>query len=538
MSVVLGIDLATGDARVLAVDAETGEHLAERSTALPTTSTAWQNGATREQPAVYAEAVFGLIRAVVGALGPRSADIAALSTTGTSGTVVPTDADGRPSGNALLYNDPRGTAEAAALAGAGLGIRPSAALARAGWMHAHTPAARYLFTPDVVAAALAGEVLPSDTSHALKSGIDPVAASWNDRAVELVRIPLASLPSLVAPGRAIGVVSPAVAASLGLPAGVLIVSGMTDGSTAQLATGAVRPGDTVGVLGTTLVLKAASAAQLTDGASGIYSHVAPDGTFWAGGASNTGAGVLRHGLTAGLDVREADRAAVELGVSPVVSYPLAGRGERFPVVDAAFGGFDVNLAGAPYSYGAAGAGAWAEPAVVRFRAVLEGVAFVERLGIERLAALAAAGGGAAGGGAAAGGAASDAHDAGSAGDGGRRGFHHLGGGASGSTVWNTIRASVLGRPVVVPGNRSSAFGAAMLAAAGLPGETFQGVIDRLASPGRFVDPDPALVPALSDRYALFGETLVAELDIALPGASRTDDHNRTVLAEPDQERVA
>ncbi|MDF2443939.1 MAG: D-ribulokinase, partial [Subtercola sp.] len=89
--------------------------------------------------------------------------------------------------------------------------------------------------------------------------------------------------------------------------------------------------------------------------------------------------------------------------------------------------------------------------------------------------------------------------------------HHLGGGASGSAVWNTIRASALGRPVVVPGNRSSAFGAAMLAAAGLPGETFQGVIDWLASPGRFVDPDPALVPELEDRYAVFTETLAVRV---------------------------
>ncbi|RFA17313.1 hypothetical protein B7R21_00825 [Subtercola boreus] len=480
MSVVLGIDLATGDARVLAVDAETGEHLAERSTALPTVSTA----GTREQPAVYAEAVFALIAAVTAALGARASDIAALSTTGTSGTVVPTDLQGRPVGNALLYNDPRGSDELALLATAGLGVRPSGALARAAWMHAHTPSPLYLSTPDVVAAALAGTVLASDTSHALKSGIDAVDASWDAAALDVLGLPAASLPTLARPARAIGVVSGSVASSLGLPRDVLIVSGMTDGSTAQLATGAVRPGDTVGVLGTTLVLKAASRTMLTDGASGIYSHVAPDGTFWAGGASNTGAGVLRHGLTAGLDVREADRAAVALGVSPVVAYPLVGLGERFPVVNAAFGGFDVTLVGAPSVY--SDAAAWADPALVRFRAVLEGVAFVERLGIERLSALAGAG---AGGAAAA------------------TGHHHVGGGASGSAVWNTIRASVLGRPVVVPGNRSSAFGAAMLAAAGLPGETYQGVIDRLASPGRFVDPDPAQVPALEDRYAVFTETL-------------------------------
>jgi sugar (pentulose or hexulose) kinase len=467
MTIVLGIDLATGDARVLAVDADTGEHLAEHSRPLGWVA---EDGA-REQPAVYGAVARDLIAAVVFGLGARCREIRALSITGTSGTVVPTDTDGTPVGNAILYNDPRGGDEYATLVSAGLAERPSQALARTAWMHSHTPAARYLFTADVVAAALAEVVLPADTSHALKSGIDAVAGRWNLEALELLGVPERTLPALVGPARVIGTVSARVSETLGLPSGVLIVSGMTDGSTAQLATGAIRDGDTVGVLGTTLVLKAAAATAVTDLASGIYSHVAPDGAFWVGGASNTGAGVLRSGITAGLPVQETDSAARAMGASSVVAYPLIAPGERFPIVDPGFVGFAVDKRGRPVEF--------TDP-VLRFRAVLEGVAYVERLGLERLAGLGVAGG-----------------------------RHYLGGGASSSSIWNVIRASVLARDVIVPHNRSSAFGAAILAIVGLTGDDVQDVAERLARPAQIIEPDPALVPVLERGYTLFSAALAS-----------------------------
>ena len=68
---------------------------------------------------------------------------------------------------------------------------------------------------------------------------------------------------------------------------------MTDGCTAQLAAGAVYDGDTMGVLGTTLVLKAVGQTPIESADGAVYSHLAPDGgRYWAGGASNAGAGVL------------------------------------------------------------------------------------------------------------------------------------------------------------------------------------------------------------------------------------------------------
>ena len=463
--IVLGIDLATADVRVQAVDAATGALVAERRAPLPVRTDAGPNA--RMQPARHGVLSRELTALVAGDLGGRAGEVRALSITGTSGTVVPTDARGVPVGDAVLYDDPRGANELRRLADAGIVTRPLGALARAAWMHAVSPADRYVFTPDVVAAAFARALLPSDTSHALKSGIDPVTTRFDLAALDVLGLPEERMPQLVPPGTIIGEVDDP--AALGLAGPVAIVAGMTDGSTGQIATGAVSAGDTVGVLGTTLVLKAVSAHEVIDTGAGVYSHGAPDGLFWPGGASNTGAGVLRYGLTADIDPVSAADAIAGHGPSRIVTYPLARRGERFPVAEPGFAGFSVDMAGRPRE---------AATSTERFRAVYEGVALVERLGLERLSAL-----------------------------GITLARHHVAGGAAASEVWNIIRASALDRPVLVVAGAGSARGAAALAAAAIGGEPLADVAARFTRVRTTVDPDPQLSAALNDRYGVLREQL-------------------------------
>jgi xylulokinase len=110
-------------------------------------------------------------------------------------------------------------------------------------------------------------------------------------------------------------------------------------------------------------------------------------------------------------------------------------------------------------------------ALERHRARLDGVAYVERLGLERLAALGVA--------------STD---------------HRVVGGGTRSLVWTTIRASVLGRPVTRPAQPSSAFGAAVLASAALTGELPAEAADRMVRTAEVVDPDPVQVGLLEEGY--------------------------------------
>ncbi|MGY1601463.1 FGGY-family carbohydrate kinase [Geodermatophilus sp. SYSU D00815] len=441
-SLVLGVDLATADVRVLAVDAGTGAVVGRAAAPLPAPSV--PGPGQQEQPPVHAAVARAVLRAVTTALGRRAADVGALAVTATSGSVVPAGADGAPAGPVLLYADRRG---------AGLLPAPGApTLHRLAWLAAERPGARYLHVPDLVVADLTGRLV-TDTSHALKAGIDPVAARWPLDLLAAAGIPAGALPELVRPGTDVGEVRAAAAADVGLPAGVRVVAGMTDGCTAQLATGAVVPGRTTGVLGTTLVLKGVADHEVTGFGGAVYSHLAPDGAWWPGGASNTGAGVLG----ADVDLAAADAAAARLGPSPWTAYPLPGTGERFPFARPDATGF-LTGPGTP------------APAE-RHRALLDAVALVERLGLERLAALGVA--------------STD---------------HRVAGGGTRSAVWTTIRASALARPVTVPAQPSSAFGAAVLAAAARAGEPVAAAADRLVVPAAVVDPDPRQTGPLDEGY--------------------------------------
>lgn len=453
----VGIDLATATARIVVVD-EHGGTVAEHAAALPAPE---RNGVRSEQEPRYAEVSAELITKAQAGLGDRSGAVRTLCITGTSGTVVPCDLQGVPEGNAVLYNDRRGGAEVRRLrevattpAIAALIATPTSPLARLGWLAAHTDAARYLHTCDVVATMLLGRLAPTDTSHALKAGIDPVRAEWDDRLLEAVDVRRASLPELVHPGTVLGIVDQDVATRLGLPRGVQVVAGMTDGSTGQLAAGAVGDGDTVGVLGTTLVVKAVADKAISGFDGAVYSHYAPDGRYWPGGASNVGAGALRA------EYGDADLAALDGQARPLrpdaVRYPLLGRGERFPFTDPDARGFTDGVI---------------TDRACAYRVLLEGIAFTERLGLETLAQL-----------------------------GIESRTHRLAGGASVSPVWNGIRASVLNRTLLRPERPSSAFGAAVLAAAAQTGEALTDVTTRMVRIAERVEPDPEQTERLDAGY--------------------------------------
>jgi sugar (pentulose or hexulose) kinase len=213
------------------------------------------------------------------------------------------------------------------------------------------------------------------------------------------------------------------------------------------------------VLGSTLVLKGASRDLVIDPAGAVYSHRHPEGWWLPGGASNTGARTLVEGFPDG-DLAQLDEKAADHGPAECVVYPLLGQGERFPFAAAEAKGFTL---GEP------------EHDVERYRATLEGVAFVERLGYERLRELGAA----------------------------VQGPISVTGGGSGSPVWNRIRATVLGMPVVAKPGASTAAGACILAAAGSVHGDVTTACREMAVDGELVDPAEDEREALEASYRRF-----------------------------------
>jgi sugar (pentulose or hexulose) kinase len=226
---------------------------------------------------------------------------------------------------------------------------------------------------------------------------------------------------VLSPGETIGTVSPQIAKRFKLNPACLVRAGTTDSIAAFIASGASQPGEAVTSLGTTLVLKLLSEKRVDDSSSGVYSH--RFGKLWlAGGASNTGGGVLKQFFS------NEELARLSALIEPDTPsgldyYPLPKPGERFPINDP---NLAPRLEPRPHDEAAFLLG------------LLEGIARIEALGYETLKELGASP---------------------------LNRVITAGGGAQNET-WRCIREKLLGVPVSAAKHSEAAIGAALLARLG------------------------------------------------------------------------
>ncbi|MET9509653.1 FGGY family carbohydrate kinase [Streptomyces flavidovirens] len=467
--VVAGIDVATAAVRVVCADAR-GQVLAEGRAPLPQ-PVRGAGGHSEQDARTWWPAAAAALRQATGALPGGGREVVAVAVCATSGTLVLASPDGEPVEPALMYDDRRAAGLNAKAQGLGAGrwralgltVGPTAALGKLVWYANRAGSGqRVLHTPDLLGHKLTGHPVATDWSHALKTGYDPRAGEWATEVFDAFGVDAGLLPRVQPPGTEAGTVSAGAAAETGLPVGCRVRLGMTDGCAGQIATGAVEPGQFVGVLGTTYVLKGVTRDLVTDPAGALYSHRHPDGWWLPGGASNTGGEALAAVDPARLP--GLDAAADARGPASCLNYPLRREGERFPFVSGDARGF---VTGTP------------QDEADGHRAALEGVAFLERLALERVQALGVE----------------------------VRGPLHAAGGGSRSDLWTRIRATVLGRPLRVAERAETAFGAALLAAAGTLHPDLTAGAAAMTAAGRLVEPVERERAALDESY----EKFVAEL---------------------------
>jgi D-ribulokinase len=424
----LGIDLGTQSVRALAVSGS-GKVVGAGSQKLSSR----RDGPRHEQdPQQWWDCTAAACRAALNEAAAGA--VQGVAVDGTSGTLLLVDVAGRPLTPALMYDDTRATDEANRASAAGAAVwqslgynrmQPAWALPKLLWL-LHCAGgvprgARLSHQADFINRRLVGHDVPADSSNALKTGYDTIRERWPLDAFDVLGVPESILPAVVRSGSVLGTVCAEAAAATGIPAGTPVIAGMTDGCAAQLGAGALSPGSWNSVLGTTLVLKGVSANPVSDPAGVVYSHRSPDGNWLPGGASSVGAGILAATFP-GRDLAALDALAAGREPATAVTYPLAGRGERFPFNAPGATGFTLG-----------------EPAdeADRYASILQGVAFIERLAFDSLHRLGA--------------------DVG--------GPLSLTGGGAQSRYWCQLRADVLGRAVALPENAEPALGMAVLAAA-------------------------------------------------------------------------
>ncbi|MCZ8548228.1 FGGY-family carbohydrate kinase [Mesorhizobium qingshengii] len=367
MSLVIGIDIGTSGARAVAMRPDFS--IAARS-AVPLD----RFGQDLRDPALWWAAVGATLTELLSNID--RATVRAIAVDGTSGTLLPIDATGRPLAEPLMYNDKvdddailatiaRKAPEASAAHGATSGLAKALRFQ-------HLPGiAAVLHQADWIAGNLSGRFDVSDENNALKTGYDVEARRWPDW-IAATGLRMDLLPRVVEPGDVTGTLTTAAADLFGLPRDVVVVAGTTDGCASFLATGAASIGDGVTALGSSLTIKILSDRPISAPRYGIYSHRL--GNAWlAGGASNSGGKVLaRHfPLARIIELSAAIDPTTETGLD---YYPLGTAGERFPIADPAL---PPRLLPRP-----------ADDADY-LKAMLEGIAAIEALGYHRLTELGA-----------------------------------------------------------------------------------------------------------------------------------------------------
>ncbi len=420
----LGIDIGTQGVRAIVLDGS-GNVVGRGSSPLRSMRRA---GRHEQHPEHWWNSTAAACRQAMNSAGGKG-PIWGIAVDSTSGTIAVLDGRGRPSGPGLMYDDARALSQSQRLGdqhrswGQQMAVQASSPQAKMLWLAECgqvPPGYRFAHQADCVTSKLVGGPVPSDSSHALKSGYDVVRCSWPENLEEIIGLRGSSLPKVVEPGTLLGLVDAEASEQSGIPPGTPVFAGMTDGCAGQISAAALGHGDANSILGTTLVIKASSQVLVEDPSGVLYSHRNPDGGWLPGGASNTGGRALAEAFP-GADLTSLDAAAAACEPASVVSYPLVGKGERFPFVAPDAEGFSTGPPAGPTDH---------------YAALLQGVAFVERLCYQRL------------------------QDLGVDLD-GRLSFS---GGATKSRYWCQLRADVLGRVAGIPSLPDPAAGMAILAA--------------------------------------------------------------------------
>lgn len=475
MNYLIGVDIGTTNVKAIALD-DKGKLLA--AAGRPTRTFSPFPGAAEQQPAALLNLVILVVRQVNEAC-PKSAKIAGLVFSGAMHSLLAVDKIGAPLTNAWLWSDLRSVEFSDALRdtetgrsiyrNTGTPIHPMSPLLKLMWMRLHRPgifenAGTFLGIKDFILQQLLSEYV-CDASVASASGLlNTRSGQWDALALQTAAIGAGRLPRVVSPGQPFPLPASA-AALLGLPAGLPLLPGASDGALANIGSGAIEPDTLAVTIGTSAALRMTLNEPLTDPGMRTFCYRLDDRRFVAGGASNNGSNTLdwlrKQVLQTRIDTAKLLEQAGRItpGSDDLLFVPYL-YGERAPVWDARATGIFQGLR--------------AEHGRAHFiRAAAEGVVFNLKL------------------------------IAGSLAPAKKAERIALSGGAAKSPLWRQVLANVFQKPVVLPADDqvdASARGAVILARAalGLPPVPGQKLVESAV-------PDPQNVEKYAVSFQRFAQ---------------------------------
>ncbi len=466
----LGIDVGTSEVKAVLIDDEQRPQATARAIL---TVQRPAPGFSEQDPESWWQAVQATLNELQREVADRLAAVRGIGLSGQMHGAVLLDAADKPLRPCILWNDGRSEAECHELDGAadfrgitGNLVMPGFTAPKLRWVEKHEPelfaqVRRVVLPKDYVRLKLTGEAVSEMSDSAGTLWLDTSARAWSPELLAATHLDEAQMPRLVEGSAPSGALRAKLAERWGMADGVVVAGGGGDNAASACGIGAVRPGQAFLSLGTSGVLFVANDRfrPNVEGAVHAFCHALPgvwhqmavilaaaDSLAWWGRQT----GETPQALTAAIGPLERP--------SPAIFLPYLG-GERTPHNDASVRGSFTGLAHEC-------------DREAMTQAVLEGVAFAFRDGLEALLAAGT--------------------------EVGR--ITAIGGGAN-SPAWLEIIAAVLDRPLDVPaaGDFGAAFGAARLAIAAATDADPLALCTAPAT-ARTMEPRTGLVSAYTERF--------------------------------------
>jgi gluconokinase len=346
----IGLDLGTTNVKGVALS-RGGRLLGSAARSLRTAAP--HDGWAEQDPEEVWAAAAAVLRETAQAVAPRP--VAGLALSGAMHTCLPIASDGSPLAPALTWADRRAAGQCLRLRAqadldglyrrTGCPLQPIYHLPRLRFWLEEAPelagrAALFAGLKDFVLYRLTGR-WTSDHSTASATGLlDIRECRWDRGALELAGVGAERLPPLASPLAEAGPLTEPAAGQTGLPSGLPVICGATDGALANLGSGAALPGQSVITVGTSGAVRLLVPEPLLDAnpAHRTWCYLLDQGRWFAGGAVNNAGLAVQwvHDLfytgepgAAGFDRLFAEAAGAPVGAAGLRCLPFFA-GERSP----------------------------------------------------------------------------------------------------------------------------------------------------------------------------------------------------------------
>lgn len=361
MNCIVGVDVGTTNVKALAMPLDLSKIVAHASA--PVTTLNPEPGYAEQDPSEIWSAFVQVMSEVSEEAKKKKYTITHVAFCTAMHSLLPMDTDGTPTGNAILWSDNRAEAEAKTLrtTQADLGkaiyqetgtpLHPMIPLCKLAWMRENDPrmlrrTAHFGSIKEFLWYKLTGE-FEIDFSIATATGLfNESKRVWSEKAMDYAGVRLNQLSQPVPTTHQRAYVLNPETRKTGLPEGVSLVIGASDGCLANLGAGAIKPRTATLTIGTSGAIRQTVRKPLRDPEGRLFCYYLDEGYYVVGGPTNNGGNVLEW-VTEKLTQQDTktvlkEAATIEPGSDGLLFLPYL-QGERAPLWDASVRGAYLHV---------------------------------------------------------------------------------------------------------------------------------------------------------------------------------------------------